>query len=159
MLFRSEPRFKGRDVVEPQEDRQAQYAFSSWQRLDKGVRFRTKTWGNPTTTTRGTQALCLEVEGDPGTLLRGRLNGTRVEFPLGEILRGPKTGYLGGFLTPTYCFHRAVPREEYQVEFKFQHHARVDRRDWYYLRVRQHNGQWAWTSPIWVETEDKRAPD
>ena len=23
--------------------------------------------------------------------------------------------------------------------------------DYYYARVRQRDGQWAWTSPIWVE--------
>ncbi len=22
--------------------------------------------------------------------------------------------------------------------------------DWYYVRVAQENGQWAWTNPIWV---------
>jgi len=70
---------------------------------------------------------------------------------LADLLAGPRAHYLGGFLTPVYYFHRAMPLHETTAQFSLTHHAQSDRRDWYYVRVRQQNGHWAWSSPIWVE--------
>jgi hypothetical protein len=40
---------------------------------------------------------------------------------------------------------------ESTVEGAIVHEAPGAARDWYYVRVAQRNGQWAWSSPIWVE--------
>jgi hypothetical protein len=58
---------------------------------------------------------------------------------------------LGGFLSPAYSFHRAVRKSEYSWQNKFQHQHQSRARDWYYVRVCQKNGQWAWSSPIWID--------
>lgn len=152
-LLAVEPRFRGHEIVAPQAEEQMAYAFSDWQRVgDAGVRFTTRTWGNPTTTTASTQGICLTIAGQPGTTtLRGTINGQSVTVPLARLLVGPLSGYLGGFLTPCYYFHRAIPQAEYSARLAFTHHSPSPQRDWYHVRVRQTNDQWAWSSPIWVE--------
>jgi hypothetical protein len=147
-----EPRFRGHEIVAPQGREEESYAFSQWERRgEHSVWFSTRTWGNPTTTTSGTQGLGLTVNGDANTLVRGQFNGHAVEVRLSDLIDGPQSGYLGGFLTPALCFHRAVPQAEYTCDIDFSHDANAHTRDWYYVRVRQLNGQWAWSSPIWVE--------
>lgn len=151
-LLDIEPRFRGHDVVAPQADEEESYRFSDWERIsENGVRFTTRTWGNPGTTTTGTQGLAFEMAGSANTSIRGTINGQDVEVSLSELIAGPKSGYLGGFLTPAYCFHRAVPEIEYASSINIAHQAETHSRDWYYVLVRQHNGQWVWSSPIWVE--------
>ncbi|HWQ83504.1 MAG TPA: DUF3604 domain-containing protein, partial [Anaerolineales bacterium] len=82
-----EPRFRGHDIVAPQAGEQDSYAFSQWQRAgENGVVFKTRTWGNPTTTTSNTQAMSLEIEGDPDTRLFARLNHQEITLSLGELL-------------------------------------------------------------------------
>jgi hypothetical protein len=153
-LLSVEPRLRGRDVLSPQENDGEALAFSSWEQVDRRtILLNTRTWGNPTTVTPATQAISLEVQGDLRTEIRGVLNGRPVRLTLGDLADGPRSGYLGGFLTPGYLFHRAAPRSLYAGRFSFSHEmqGKSGRRDWYYLRVRQKNGQWAWTSPVWVE--------
>ena len=151
-LLGVEPRFRGPEVVAPQAQEWERYAFSRWERVGaSGVAFATRTWGNLTTTTPSTQGVCLEIAGDAETQIRGTVNGREVTVTLGELRHGPQAGYLGGFLSPAYVFHRAIPRSESSGAFSLTHHAAGTRRDWYTVRVRQKNGQWAWSSPIWVE--------
>lgn len=162
-----EPRFRGHEIVAPSAEEADSYAFSQWETPDANrLEFRTRTWGNATTTTPSTQGVNLTVEGNRDTVISAVLNGHRVSVPLPRLLDGPLSGYLGGFLTPCYYFHRAVPRAESTAELRFTHQATesepqrssrsgrpapAHERDWYYVRVRQTNDQWAWSSPIWVE--------
>lgn len=146
-----EPRFRGHEIVAPQAHEEEKYAFSDWKRLgDNRVEFATRTWGNPTTTTASTQGLSLEIDGDAATRLRAVVNGKTEEATIGELLQGARSGYLGGFLTPAYWFHRAAPRARYYCQMKFDTAVSGAGRDWYYVRVRQKNNQYAWSSPIWV---------
>ncbi len=150
-LLAVEPRFRGPEVVDPNTATEASHAFSRWHSSGEGeVTFRTRTRGNPTTTTAATQGVCLKVAGEADTRLRGQINGQAVEVRLGELAQGPHAGYLGGFLSPAYCFQRAVPAAEYTLRAAARHRSETRTRDWYYVRVGQKNGQWAWSSPIWV---------
>jgi hypothetical protein len=151
-LLGVEPRFRGRHVVSPQAREHEGHAFSALERDgDAAVRFTTRTFGNPTTMTPSTQGLCLAIDGDEATAVRGRLNGVEVTVRLGELREGARAGYLGGFRTPAWVFHRAVPAAAARCEGTFTHRADGRARDWYYVRVAQTNGQYAWSSPIWVE--------
>ncbi len=146
-----EPRFRGYETVAPQAKEEATYAFSRWQRDgEQGVTFHTRTWGNPTTTTSNTQGVSLSVLGTAATKLVGTVNGEQIEASLADLAQGSQSGYLGGFLTPAYRFRRAVPRADSTGRFALTHNGTGEQRDWYYVRVRQKNGQWAWSSPIWV---------
>jgi hypothetical protein len=147
-----EPRFRGHDVVAPQGSDEESYTFSQWVWEGKNdLAFSTRTWGNSTTTTNATQGIALDVRGDEKTFIKGQVNGVDFRVPLSELIAGPKSFYLGNFLTPAFYFHRAVSEFETNLENEFTHRSNSQIRDWYYVRVRQHNGQMAWSSPIWVE--------
>lgn len=150
-LIGIEPRFRGRDIVAPQSGAETSHAFSQWERTgENGVAFKTRTWGNPTTTTANTQGMCLEIAGDAATRLTARINGQKIEVSLGELLQGARAGYTAGYRTLAYLFSRAATQAEYTWQGSFSHQARPAGRDWYTVRVRQKNGQMAWGSPIWV---------
>jgi hypothetical protein len=150
-----EPRFRGPEVVAPSQHASEKSSFSSWEKTgETGVRFSTRTWGNPTTTTSSTQGICLELAAiDHQSRIRANFNNKHVEISLMELIQGASSGYLGGFLTPAFRFHQAVNESAYRGSFSFHHHSEGEARDWYTVRVRQKNGQWAWSSPIWVEAK------
>jgi hypothetical protein len=151
VLLSVEPRFRGRDVLAPGAAEAQSLAFTAWQRVgETEVHFTTQTWGNPTTVSAATQGVCLEIRGDAKTRIRARINGHDVRVGLGELIDGARAGYLGGLVTPAYRFGRAVVEREYAVCRSFVDHRSADHRDWYTVRVRQKNGQWAWSSPIWM---------
>jgi hypothetical protein len=147
-----QPRFRGHSIVAPQASDEPTYQFSRWDRYEpSGVRFNTRTWGNVNSSTPGMQGVGLEIRGDDSTVISAVVNGHISEIPLATLREGPHTGYLGGFLSPAFAFSRAVPTAEFSQKLSFDHEARTGIRDWYYVRVRQHNGQWAWSSPVWIE--------
>jgi hypothetical protein len=156
-LDRVEPRFRGDDIVAPSEDGADSGHFSSWERTgDRSIRLRTRTRGNATTTTDGTQRMNLRIVGDDNTRIRGRFNGEVAEHTVGELRQGSRSGYIGGFVAPAFLFGRAVPDAEITSRISFVDEMpddaeRSSHDDWYYVRVRQRNDQWAWSSPIWVQ--------
>jgi Protein of unknown function (DUF3604) len=153
-LLDVEPRFRGHEIVAPQATEEEKYAFSHWERPGENrVELLTRTWGNPTTTTSSTQGVCLELRGSPTTVLEARINGRSEQVNLTDLFENSRAGYLGGFLTPAYLFHRAVPYSKYHCEFEWTHQTQSLKRDWYYVRVRQRNNQCAWSSPIWVAAQ------
>ena len=95
--------------------------------------------------------MCFEISADSYTRLVGAVNGKRIDIPITDLLHGPRAEYLGGFLTPAFYFHRAVRQSEYTTRLQFDHIAQSNKRDWYHVRVRQNNGHWAWSSPLWIE--------
>jgi hypothetical protein len=168
-----EPQFRGDDVVSPHsagyEEAESIYTFSSWgQEDDKTVVFQTKTQGNPTTSTPAMQRILLDVEA-PVTArayarfaASGEFPGKRDSHSILELMQGSCAGYVGGLLSPAYRFRRAPLPEEYEWKTEFLDHMEVTApgrtpgfggRDCYYVRVRQTNGQWAWSSPIWIPRE------
>lgn len=145
-----EPRFRGYGPTDTPSDEQ--FACSRWQQIsDSQIHFSARTRPNPSLHTAATEGLSLELEGGPQTLLRALVNGQVYELHLGDLLSGSRTFYLGGFVSPAVCFHQAVPRAACTHRFAFSHRSSSPGRDWYYVRVRQRNNQWAWSSPIWVE--------
>lgn len=148
-LVHVEPRFRGYGpTAAPPDD--ADYAYTRWSRDGERVHFQTKTRQNPSLHTPATEGIAIQVEGDGQTRLRVTVNGETLEQPLAELFAGARTAYLGGFVSPAFCLHRAVPRAETHHRFGFLHRSRSHARDWYTVRVRQRNDQWAWTSPVWV---------
>jgi len=144
-----EPRLRGyAPTGTPTDDN---FSPSHWQQVDDHhVRLHTQTRPNLSLRAAATEGLGLEIEGDEQTQIVATLNGQLVTIPLGELKTGARTFYLGGFVSPAVCFHRAVPVAEYAHHFALLHRGDARARDWYYVRVRQRNDQWAWSSPIWV---------
>lgn len=151
-LTEVEPRLRGVDIVDPLSPPPSAYAFSSWERTGTNtVRLRTRTVANPTVMTDATQQLVLRVAGTDRTVVRAMINGVRVEYTVGELREGPRSGYTAGFVSPAFQFHRAVADSERELEVDVQDVRGASGRDWYHVRVRQTNDQWAFGSPTWVE--------
>jgi len=145
-----EPRFRG--FGSQGNPDQNNYAYTKWEQPGSGrIYFSTRTRPNPSLHTASTEGMCFEIKADQKTKLVAEINGHKYEHELATLIDGAKTHYLGGFVSPAVCFHRAIPQSEYQHNFSFQHSHQPEGRDWYYLRVRQSNNQWAWSSPIWID--------
>lgn len=145
-----EPRFRGFGPTDSP-DQEADYSVSRLERpTDHSVHITTRTRQNLSLHTPTTEGFCVEIDGTSDTRLVTRFNGQRQELRLGDLLNGARTFYLGGFVTPAICFHRAVPETEYSRHLAFTHTHTTNGRDWYTVRVRQRNDQWAWSSPVWV---------
>lgn len=144
------PQLRGEDIIAPVADAPDVYHFSSWGRDgDADVWLRTVTHGNPNVVTDGTQGLVLQIDGDDRTRIIGTVNGIETAHSVGELRSGSVTGYLRTFISPAYRFDRAVPDGELTATIDIEDETNSD--DWYYLRVRQINDQWAWSSPVWVD--------
>ncbi len=165
-LLAVEPRFRGREVLSPLDQRRGSESFhtTTWERSgEREVRFRTITRGNPNSQTRITQGICLEVEMSAGAGVSLDTNGRRVEVPLQELTAGARAGYLiDEQESPAWRLHRAPLEAEWRWRVRLEDRAGDAREepgaprweapwDVYYARVRQVNDQWAWSSPVFVE--------
>lgn len=150
-LLGVEPRLRGIDIVDPLSPAPEAYSFSEWERTSpNSVRLRTRTAPNPTVLTDATQQLALRVAGDDRTRLRARFNGIDASYTVGELRDGPRSGYISGFVSPAFQFHRAVADAERTLDVEHTDRRTGDRQDWYHVRVRQTNEQWAFGTPTWV---------
>lgn len=153
-LLGVEPRLHGEDILAPVTSEPDSYSFSEWRReAADTVALRTLTKGNPTVVTDATQGLRLRVRGDRTTRIVAEVNGVHDERTIGELLVGPRSGYIGGFISGAYQFGRAVPDALGTVETEIEEYRPAEASDWYHVRVRQLNDQWAWSSPTWVDPQ------
>ena len=90
---------------------------------------------NPNTTTAAMQAVILDVE----------------MHTLGELLEGSRSHFMIGWLSEAILFNRAMPESCFTVEHYIEDKEPQRDTDYYYVRARQRDGQWAWSSPIWAE--------
>jgi len=147
-----EPRFRGQEVVSPQEKEAASssdYHTSHWERDgDRAVHLTTRSVGHPTNVTNTAQGMCLDVEMTLNAKVEAVINGRRVDVPLTRLVDGALSGRLFSLNSPAYRFHRAPLPWEFNWSFSFDDEGKAG--DFYYVRVRQKNDQWAWSSPIFV---------
>tara|TARA_R110002049_G_scaffold4601_6_gene32860 strand:- start:39071 stop:40603 length:1533 start_codon:yes stop_codon:yes gene_type:complete len=145
-----EPRFRGQEVVAPSEADEVASYFNSrvCETTDRSVTLETVSAGNPNNSTPAMQGMCLHVEAPRGATVEANFNGTSVSIPLATLIQGARTGHLGNMDSAAWRFHRA-PLEH---QWHWAGHWSDDNRDdaSYYIRVRQQNDQWAWTSPVFV---------
>ncbi len=152
-----EPRFRGRDVVDPLDTTDGPYAFSRWSHDGDTVTVSTMTFGNATTTSSQTQAISLELEGRPEDTIEVEADGIAASATLGELAGGARTHYTAGFVSPALKIHRFVREADYTAEFRWRDETEAEgAEDVYYVRVIQKNGHGAWSSPIWVTNESAK---
>lgn len=151
-IVKVEPRFRGREVVSPVEMVEATTYYESkvLDRRGRSVSFQTVTRGNPNNFTPATQGLCLEVQMPRNAKVFAVLNGQRVAWPLDALIEGARSGRLHDIDSPSWRFHRAPCPHEWQWRGHWIDTAGGNAS--YYLRVRQRNDQWAWTSPVFVRS-------
>src|SRR5699024_9078316 len=106
------------------------------------IQLRSRTFGNPTVMTDGTQQIAIHVEGDGGTVLEVTQGEFSVSATVDELRAGSRSGYTGGFLSPAVLLHRAVDHSQRAIAAEITD-TRQDPHasDWYYARVRQRNDQ------------------
>lgn len=118
---------------------------------EKSTELEMYTSKNPNTTTPSTQAVILEVEMPKDGVLTADFNGKQFSHTLGELLEGSRSHFMIGWLSEAILFNRAMPESCYTIEHFMEDKEPERDTDYYYIRVRQRDQQWAWSSPIWVE--------
>ena len=145
-----EPRFRGRQVVSPLDEESDAGTHTAWVESsnDQSVNFVAAGHGNPNNYTPNMQGVCLEVEMPRTADVYATVNGETFQWSLQELLQGARSASLGTLETPSLRIHRAAEAHELNWNCSLQDAANVG--DSYYVRVRQRNDQWAWSSPIFV---------
>ena len=152
-----EPRFRGSEVVAPPEiddGLSREHYLSHWQMGDLNtVRVTTSTFGNPNNSTNASQGICLEVIMPISANIRANINGQKFNIPLSRLITGAKAGRLAKIGSAGYRFHRAPKTWEFNWNCQLTDIVTEPDAggDTYYVRVRQKNDQWAWSSPILVQ--------
>jgi hypothetical protein len=97
----------------------------------------------------GESGFAMVVDGDPGTRLRLGINGLHLERQLGELLDGSELHFLpngGNHNDPKVKLYPVIPECRFRMRKTFR--ETMEPGDFLYLRIRQDNGQMAWTSPM-----------
>jgi hypothetical protein len=94
------------------------------------------------------------LEGGPDAVLEVRLQEPvekTVQARLADLLDDNVITFTGPFTTESFIIQRLVGPSEYSATVRWND-RRTSREggDWYCVRVSQHNGQFAWSSPMWV---------
>ena len=101
-----------------------------------------------------TKAVVCELEGGPETTVTLELRepvAKTIHAKLSELLDDNVVEFTGGFTTESLIINRLVGPSEYSATVRWHDRRRPGTTpDWYYVRVTQHNGHMAWSSPIWV---------
>ena len=120
--------------------------------LDRDARsctWRSVTMGNQTTRHASTQALSLGIDAPLDANLTVEVNGCRFEHTLGELLRAGRGHFLKGWLSEAIRIGPLVTAGDCKADAEFDDTPKQDA-DVYRLQVAQHNGQWAWLTPVWA---------
>lgn len=106
---------------------------------------------NPNTMTPAMQGVVLDLEMPANGILYAEFNGKQFQYTMKELLEGSKAHFMRGWLSEAIQFGRACPQEAFSVCTFMTDNEQERDTDYYYVRVRQRDGQWGWSSPIWVE--------
>ncbi len=148
--------FAGPAVVAPQERPVAEehVPHELLERDARSCAWRSETVPNPTVRHAATQALIAEVELPRRAALVLEANGHRYRHTLADLLEGSRAHFLRGWRSEAIVLHRALPVQLCRLEETLVDvpatGASAQQADCYRVRVAQRNGQWAWSSPIWV---------
>jgi hypothetical protein len=157
-ILNVETRFRGHEVVSPVEETSsnADGYFTSQcnSENDKKIVFNTISQGNPNNFTNTTQGLCIEIEAPLDATIEAILNEKKVNIPVRRLVAGARSGNLGLIDSPAYRFNRLALPSEMNWHFSFEDNDTAGDsnfpNDFYYLRVKQKNDQWAWSSPVFL---------
>ena len=148
--------FSGQPVVAPKgdndgrslEEKDVPHALLNCDR--QSCIWQSMTTGNLSTRHATTQALSLEIEAPLSAVLTIEVNNQVYSHPLVELLRASRSHFLKGLASEAIQIGPLIPETDCVVEARFTDEPTQDV-DMYRLQVAQHNGQWAWLSPIWAE--------
>ncbi|MBL8795686.1 MAG: Tat pathway signal sequence [Planctomycetia bacterium] len=112
--------------------------------------WRSLTVGNLSMRHGTTQAMSLELDAPLSATITVEANGQAFSHRLGDLLHAGRSHYLRGWLSEAIRIGPLVPLSACTLtaELVDEPERAVDL---YRLRAAQHNGQWAWLTPIWAE--------
>ncbi|MBC7288148.1 MAG: DUF3604 domain-containing protein [Armatimonadetes bacterium] len=99
----------------------------------------------------GTQQVVLEIEGVRETIINFAAGSFEAEATVGELSGESRVWYFDDEFSPKVKFHRALPEQAVSATLELEDDGTEPA--YYYVRVRQQNGQMAWCSPVWVGRE------
>lgn len=146
-LLAVEPRLRGAEVVSPLEGEEEPDDTDSILVRDATVDFRLLARANPNNATPATQAICARVRLSDTSVIRATFDGQTIAVPPARLFEGALSGNLGPIDSPAWRFHPLPTPRDWQWRGEIPIDA-FERGDSVYLRMRQANGQWSWTSPI-----------
>ena len=100
-----------------------------------------------------TKSLVLELEGQADSVLTVQLRQPieqTVSARLADLIDDNIVTFTGVFTSESYTVQRLISPSEYAAAAVWSDRRPAAESDWYYVRVTQHNGHIAWSSPIWV---------
>lgn len=151
------PCFRGAAYTSPQKDQLDQGdPFKTLVNLilnkaDKKVELKMYTSKNPNTLTSATQAVILDVTMPRQAKIVADFNGKKFEHSMQEMLDGTYSHFMIGWLSEAIQFHRAATDSVCKVMYTTTDKEAERETDYYYVRVRQRDNNWAISTPIWVE--------
>lgn len=143
------PRFRGAEIVSPLEGEDGGHALPRLEAADGRVTFSVTAEANPNNATVATQGLLLRLRATEATVIRARLCGQTIEIRAADLFQGARSGNLGPIDSPAWRFH-ALPRPAQWQWAGRVPMGRLEAGENLYVRLRQRDGQMAWTSPIFV---------
>ena len=102
-----------------------------------------------------TKAVILEIDAmNPNATLTIDMRQPTAEkltTPLRDLQQDNQVHFTGTFTAESFMLERLVGPSERSATIRWQDtQSDSNKSDWYYVRVQQHNGHMAWSSPIWV---------
>ncbi len=151
-IRRVQPCFRGDPILSP-EDFEGDPKDAPHQVVEQSaveVAWRSATRGNPTVRHPNTQALLLSVAMPRAAEIELEVNGRRWSHSLDELIEGARATMMRGVISEAVRVS-AVPDYGACLHAGYEDGAEPEQEvEYYQVRVRQHNDQWAWSSPIWV---------
>jgi hypothetical protein len=102
----------------------------------------------------GECGLALLIDGDASTLVAVAINGMQIRRTLGELAKGSEVILLqdaasgGKWNVPKIKLYQSIPEYRFRMQRRFAEVLQPG--EFLYLRIRQDNGQMAWTSPVFA---------
>ncbi len=149
-----ETRLRGAEIVSPLEGEDIADPEAEITADETRIHLDLTAHANPNNVTPATQGIAARVFLRENSVVHAVLNGIRISITAQQLLRGAVSGNLGPIDSPAYRFHQLPLSHQWQWQGQIPLGA-IEHGENVYLKLRQSNGQMAWTSPIFCrETQE-----
>ncbi|MGR3662961.1 MAG: hypothetical protein ACU0CA_17540 [Paracoccaceae bacterium] len=145
-----EPRFRGPEIVSPLEGDDTGHALPRIECADAKVSFSVIAEANPNNMTPATQGFAIRLSLSQDAVIHANLGGAEVTIPASRLFESAVSGNLGIIDTPAYRLHMMPLPHQWQWHGKIDL-GKIEHGENLYVRLRQRDGQMAWTSPIFCK--------
>jgi hypothetical protein len=120
---------------------------------EKEIRLQSSTTRKDAFAEDPTKSLVFELSGNPNSKLTVQLTAPAkqtISARLGDLVEDNVVTFTGPFPSESFIIGRLIAQSDYMASIRWHDRDKRTGPDWYYVRVTQHNGHMAWSSPIWV---------